>query len=803
MLDNKEINYIGLNGISQRPPAVRPEGQVDDMYGFLPTPADGLQTAPTAEFVGYLDMTLVPNGKLTADMEYIAINDALGNYYLVLVTGNATTPILAWDELGANIDISSITQDVLDYFKVASPAVPAKNFVTRAYKDNLVVSNKTITVGTLGPEDLTGKTLSVNIAKVLVAKISGEPSKTYNITIDGTVFDQTYGVSTNRSITEIVTDFHTAINANPDFVATIDATDQLSVVRVDAQSFNMFSSSPSYVEVIQSEVSTFSNLPQNVPDGTILKVQPDVDQGKATPYWVEYNNGVWVERADPYASQGFGSATTQELPVLMRVAPLEGDPTYSAQLQITKPQYTLRNAGDEESNPDPSFVGDSIIDIVAFQGRLGFVSRDGIDWSCINKPNCFYRETAVDVYDDDPILMTFSGSRLSTRVYEAEQFHDVVYVSTDTGKYIIEGGSAGFTPNNYKVSMISSLGGDFISYATTIEDKLFFAIKNDNYIQFREYVYGDDYIDVEPKDITIDVPRLVDLKFDVLVPVNEMRMLVAGNRSATEEGDCFAFAYRYDVEEKRDANDTGKIQSAWFKLRFPLHVGLGVSDRGIWTFGENGEAFLSDLRRQQDHALCMWSACDYNETEGKWRVVTDALTYYGSRLNDDIEIYARRTDGTHVYKPEFTVDLATGFITFADDYGELEYVVVGQIVEVAVTLPEPFVRKESGFGVSSGTMRLRSMDIYSRNAGKTDVTVAIADRDPLRPTVYRTHSFGEDYELDVQQLDGPKSLERKDSMPINSRSQGMTSKISSQSARPLDIISVGYNYRYVTNKRIR
>jgi hypothetical protein len=74
------------------------------------------------------------------------------------------------------------------------------------------------------------------------------------------------------------------------------------------------------------------------------------------------------------------------------------------------PTYGVRRAGDDDSNPEPHFVGRVITYLGVFQDRLLIGSDNVINASLVGGYFSFFRTTVLSVPDDDPVEMFATGT---------------------------------------------------------------------------------------------------------------------------------------------------------------------------------------------------------------------------------------------------------------------------------------------------------------------------------------------------------------------------------------------------------
>ena len=140
-------------------------------------------------------------------------------------------------------------------------------------------------------------------------------------------------------------------------------------------------------------------------------------ESDADDYYVKFvpasgdipGQGSWEETHKPGITTDLNPATMPH--ALIR----ESDGTFTVrQLSSTysdELSWAPRAVGDEESNPNPSFVGQTIKGMVFYMNRLGFLSSDTIVLSQPGSFFDFFVSSAIAVSDADPIDMAASSTK--------------------------------------------------------------------------------------------------------------------------------------------------------------------------------------------------------------------------------------------------------------------------------------------------------------------------------------------------------------------------------------------------------
>lgn len=166
------------------------------------------------------------------------------------------------------------------------------------------------------------------------------------------------------------------------------------------------------MKVAKGQVQRFADLPAFAPVGYTVEVTGS-DGTALDSYWVWAqkdgdNDGnsqiIWKETCKPGARKGLDASTMPH--IIVREA--DGSFTF-------KPaDWNGRECGDDEDiNPDPSFVGETIRDVFFHHNRLGFLSGENVVMSKSGDFFNFFRTTATAYLDDDPIDVAASHVKVS------------------------------------------------------------------------------------------------------------------------------------------------------------------------------------------------------------------------------------------------------------------------------------------------------------------------------------------------------------------------------------------------------
>src|SRR5690625_3338398 len=175
---------------------------------------------------------------------------------------------------------------------------------------------------------------------------------------------------------------------------------------------------------------------------------------------------------------------------------------------IDESPWPGRRAGDDESNPDPDFVGWGITGLSSYQGRLVVLSGSWVWLSSTRSPKVFYRTTVEDLIDTDPIGVG-SSAATSAAFQHAVAFNKDLLLFSNEFQALIPGSTAALTPSNINLHVTSTYSVDPSVPPITLGPTLMYSTpRSANFFGLMEMLpspYSDSqYIS---QDVTEHIPR--------------------------------------------------------------------------------------------------------------------------------------------------------------------------------------------------------------------------------------------------------------------------------------------------------
>ncbi len=203
-------------------------------------------------------------------------------------------------------------------------------------------------------------------------------------------------------------------------------------------------------KVLRSHINTAKDIEQLVrfaPEGVLVKVDGE-DEESADDFWMRFDvedettigngfgtEGTWRESVNAFEATSLDFRTMPHI-----LFELGGEFFFERNL------WQERRVGDSDSNPHPSFVGETISDVGGFQSRIMFTAGANVIASRTNIPSDFYIKSIVASADSDPLDFA-STTESEVALKWMVPFDRDMLVMSEKHQFIISGTTA-LTPDN-------------------------------------------------------------------------------------------------------------------------------------------------------------------------------------------------------------------------------------------------------------------------------------------------------------------------------------------------------------------
>ena len=319
--------------------------------------------------------------------------------------------------------------------------------------------------------------------------------------------------------------------------------------------------------------ATFTELPKYCEDGFVIQVNGD-NQKKEDDFYVRYtgskSTGTWKEcpapsRPSDSVYHSFDNAT---MPHTLRQNDDESF-TFGPALDSDGNPWHDRVAGDDDTNPFPSFVGSAINDVFFHRNRLGFLAGENVIFSEASNYFNFFRVTVRSLLDSAPIDVAVSQNEVSD-LQAAVPTQDNLMLFSGLTQFSLSAEQL-LTPAEVSIDQSTKYECNLTAKPVSVGTSIYFTHKDGNFSGVRElYTQGDSDTQDAPS-VTSHVPEYLTGGVRQLIGSANEDMLVCLTESNLHE--CYVYKW-YNSDRER-------VQSSWSKWIFDeeiVHVAFNNTD---------------------------------------------------------------------------------------------------------------------------------------------------------------------------------------------------------------------------------
>tara|TARA_R100001594_G_scaffold137180_1_gene180023 strand:- start:260 stop:3490 length:3231 start_codon:yes stop_codon:yes gene_type:complete len=285
-----------------------------------------------------------------------------------------------------------------------------------------------------------------------------------------------------------------------------------------------------------------------------------------TPF--RFGEGVWEECAQPGINIKFDKDT---MPVKLTFVDagtyaINGGSSRNYTNGVFKfdyPAWSDRDAGDDITNPTPSFVGYPIQKMVFFRNRIALLSAENIILSRVNDFYNFWAKTAMTISNVDPIDLQ-SSSTYPTKLYDAVEANTGLVLFSASQQFLLSSGAeALMTPETAKISYLASYAFNSDTNPFSMGTTVGFLNSTAKNTRFYEIAN----INTQQQPTVVEQSKVISKKLPTNVTLSaestENDTLLFGVDSSLHAATNEVWGYRFfDQGERRE-------QAAWFRWEMP------------------------------------------------------------------------------------------------------------------------------------------------------------------------------------------------------------------------------------------
>ena len=329
--------------------------------------------------------------------------------------------------------------------------------------------------------------------------------------------------------------------------------------------FNLTTPEPQLMNIVTAEANTIGELPKSCRHNMVVKIvnsgeedddyylKFQVDNVASTETADRFGVGVWEECAAPDLTIKLDADT---LPMQLR-RELPSNTYANGRFLAETPTWIDRLVGDNNTNPEPSFVGNKVQKVLFFRNRLAILSDQNAILSQTNDYHNFWSKTAMAVSSDDPIDIQ-SSSTFPTTLFDGIEVNSGLLIFSSNQQFMLTTDSDALTASTAKINYLSS-------YNFSKDTKPFSLGVTSGFINTtgknaRFFEMAD--IKREGEPTVIEQSKIVSKKLPIDISTatasKENHLILFGSLDKSE-----VWGYRFfNTGEKR-------VQSAWFRWELP------------------------------------------------------------------------------------------------------------------------------------------------------------------------------------------------------------------------------------------
>jgi hypothetical protein len=808
-------NFLG--GVSQQADEKMLLGQVKEALNCYPDITLGMLKRPGGKFLGKLS-GLTAN---TADTSaWFSILQSATEKYIARVSSAGVPSV--WNLLTgqtATITYPTGKQASIESYLTATDYRSIKALTINDYT-YILNTEKTVTAKT-------APTWNPKRQATLVVS-TVDHAITYSVTIGASTFTYTTpsAGSGNLVIGTVMSGISAAITSGFATKTIIDNTIYLTFSS-DTNVSAFGGPDGKYFRAFQDSVDLFARLPEQGKHNQVVKVANA--SASLDDFYLKFvaddgvsGKGYWEETVAPNVSTGFTESTmpvalirTSTSPLTFKATFLDGSTQIDGTATVTVDDDTLlwipRRVGDDDSNSQPSFVGNTISDVFLFNNRLGFLTEDNVSLSQAGDYYNFYHKSATTVTASDPIDLSCASVKPAI-IRSVVPVTQGLLLFSDSQQFLMEAENGAWTPANCTINTIANYEYDRYLKPADLGSTILYISRNQSWARaFEIFVRGQRETPTVTETTKVVAEWIPSIITDSVGSAQNGLWVGSGRTTR------YMYLYRfYEQGEERP-------MASWVKWYLPANViHAAIQSDVLYIITSGTEGYTATQYKLVQAATTGGLVNNLGNTVDpyldSWCEVTDAAIV--SPTPPTAPSYSQTTDTTKVYLPTYfdttktikfvvgtlkvggsgtqsgytstAVLLSDGGGTYFSIPGDVtgNYIYVGYEYNMEITLPKYYYNMgQQGVDFTATTITAR-MQFYTGLGG--DIYFSIKDRS--RPDWF---SIGGEKTADLYIANtAPFRDSYVYKVPIHQRPDNYTMKVTSNTPFPVSLVSMRWEGRY-------
>ena len=456
------------------------------------------------------------------------------------------------------------------------------------------------------------------------------------------------------------------------------------------------------LKAFKDTAKSFTDLPNQCLEGFRLGVVGD-NQKKEDDFHVVFKGGAgsgyWKETVGYNLHNYFDLST---MPHTLRQ--IEGGSFIFGVAEDNNAQtWWDRKAGDDNTNPAPSFVGQKITDIFFHRNRLGVLAGENVIFSEAGSYLNFWRTTVRTLLDSDPIDVSVSQNEVA-ELKAAVPIQDNLLLFSELNQFTLSATQL-LTPAEVTIDQSTKYECDLTATPVGAGTSVFFATQGGEFSGVREFFTKTDTDIKDAPEVTSHIPKYIKGNITSIQASSNEDMLIL--LTDGDKNECYVYKW-YNSSEER-------LQSSWSKWVFSKNItSVSFNNAKIFFTFEDGSYEVIDLAEVNDNILLDHKITNVFPTEVPDDYITDTMicvTEEGLNLG-----HYDNTDTNPETNPVLKYIQSGGTITFGEPY-TFKY-----------QLSEQVFKPDQQGATDLGRLQLRKINFNFSNTGQFKVDVESVGR---------------------------------------------------------------------------
>ena len=452
--------------------------------------------------------------------------------------------------------------------------------------------------------------------------------------------------------------------------------------------------------------------------------------------------------------------------------------------------YAARAAGDDFTNPFPSFVGQTINDVFFFKNRLGFLTNNAVIFSEADAYFNFFRTTTQQLLDSAPIDVGLSHTKVAV-LQHAIPFQEKLMLFSKQSQFVLRGADI-LSPKTVAISPVTEYDISDSINPLAVGNYIYFTFQRNDYEGVYEYFVDNNTETFNAEEITQQIPKYINKKATRIVgsPAENTLVITTDNDLKT------LFVYKYFWSNKE------KIQSAWMKFTFDRDVvGCDFIDSKLFMLTSDTEGLhLESLTLEDglkdsglDYTLYLDSRVEGSSLTTSYDETTKKTTISGFPYDPaDVDVYSKVGHKYNFIKTTSTAGEVTGDITSVPFFAGKPYNMLYRFSDQ--TLKQPTERGgRSASDYTYQTIRSGSLDYADTGHFTVEVTPKYRD----------TYSYAFNPDIVGANLSLNEFIPQNGHFrfPVQAQPNEVTIEVKSSSALPVKILAAEFESMFIPRSR--